>query len=525
MKLHNLLLLFLLVLFSCSKEPIDSSPRSISTTQISISENDLPQPIKSYVETNFPNDFIVDAKKTDNNRYELALRTKSIIGVGAKKQIIVDEQGNSSAKDTISPILLHAGLIECFAFIYPLQFTVENQSFEAQNRSELNQSLIDWYTENKNSTSVPVLTYPIDIEYEDGSRTSIPNRNGLLEAFENCYPGFFYWIHQNCYVLNYPLRFRMPDDSEIEGKSRSNLIEQLKEWYDEHPDILVKPELIYPVNLTQEDNETIQVHNSEELEELFNDCRERGLPYFWHRNWNWLSPYEWYWNVCIEWVYPMTYEMPDGTAIEVESKRDGWIKLKQWYADHPNEDTKPEIKYPITILDKENEEKIIQNKEELEAEYDDCFKQTYHWNWDWSWRWDWGYAGWHWNWGRCYTLVYPISYTLPDGSQITGENRSEILRKFKSWYDEHPNENKSPKINFPITIMDETHTSIVINSEDGLEEFYLDCYRDWGSSWKAWGESWKSWDEDWKDWNQVWQDWWEKWKEWWENWWNKNNAN
>ena len=57
--------------------------------------------------------------------------------------------------------------------------------------------------------------------------------------------------------------------------------------------------------------------------------------------------------------------------------------------------------------------------------------------------------------GPCFKFVYPISYTMPDGSIISGNDRKEIHSKMKSFYGtyEKTKDSKEPQLNFPISIL------------------------------------------------------------------------
>ena len=57
--------------------------------------------------------------------------------------------------------------------------------------------------------------------------------------------------------------------------------------------------------------------------------------------------------------------------------------------------------------------------------------------------------------GPCFKFVYPISYTMPDGSTISGNDRKEIHSKMKSFYEiyEKTKDSKEPQLNFPISIL------------------------------------------------------------------------
>ena len=56
--------------------------------------------------------------------------------------------------------------------------------------------------------------------------------------------------------------------------------------------------------------------------------------------------------------------------------------------------------------------------------------------------------------GPCFKFQYPLSYTMGDGSVITGDDRKDIHTQMKVYFEKNgkTKENK-PKLNFPVTIL------------------------------------------------------------------------
>jgi len=77
--------------------------------------------------------------------------------------------------------------------------------------------------------------------------------------------------------------------------------------------------------------------------------------------------------------------------------------------------------------------------------------------------------------GPCFKFQYPLSYTMGDGSIITGNDRKEIHSKMKTYFEknEKTKENR-PKLNFPVTILmldgDKNEVSKEIESHDILKK-------------------------------------------------------
>ena len=64
-----------------------------------------------------------------------------------------------------------------------------------------------------------------------------------------------------------------------------------------------------------------------------------------------------------------------------------------------------------------------------------------------------------------FEFVFPISFTMPDGTTISGEDHKEIRELMKEWYDANPDLKEKPELVFPV--------DVIIKSEDGEETITL----------------------------------------------------
>ncbi len=52
----------------------------------------------------------------------------------------------------------------------------------------------------------------------------------------------------------------------------------------------------------------------------------------------------------------------------------------------------------------------------------------------------------------CFELLYPVSYTMPDGVTITAEDEDQYWTLVKSWYEENPEVEEKPELLYPVDI-------------------------------------------------------------------------
>ena len=74
---------------------------------------------------------------------------------------------------------------------------------------------------------------------------------------------------------------------------------------------------------------------------------------------------------------------------------------------------------------------------------------------------------------RCFYMVFPVTFVMPDGSTITVASDDESgWSELKSWYESNESE-EEPSLQYPVEIIRDTEQgeeTIVINSEEELTE-------------------------------------------------------
>ena len=73
--------------------------------------------------------------------------------------------------------------------------------------------------------------------------------------------------------------------------------------------------------------------------------------------------------------------------------------------------------------------------------------------------------------------VYPITFTMPDGSTITLESE-EGFSEMESWYEANDSYEQEPTFQYPIEIVlrdEEGVTTLTINNDEELEEAEENC--------------------------------------------------
>mgnify|MGYP001185676615 FL=1 len=77
---------------------------------------------------------------------------------------------------------------------------------------------------------------------------------------------------------------------------------------------------------------------------------------------------------------------------------------------------------------------------------------------------------------KCFKLVLPVSFTMPDGSTITVENDDEQgWAGIKAWYQANPDTKVRPAMQYPVDVSLDDNTTISINSDEEMKRIYKRC--------------------------------------------------
>ena len=161
--------------------------------------------------------------------------------------------------------------------------------------------------------------------------------------------------------------------------------------------------------------------------------------------------------------------MPDGSILTLESES-GFREVEFWYESNSEYNQEPSLQYPIDIIIRNDEGETIttiNNDEELEIVEEGCESEEGDWYDEES---D----------SECYIFVFPISFTMPDGSNITISNDDEEgWYALRSWYETNSDYlEEEPSLNYPVDIIirnEEGEMTITINSDEELDATEENC--------------------------------------------------
>jgi len=71
----------------------------------------------------------------------------------------------------------------------------------------------------------------------------------------------------------------------------------------------------------------------------------------------------------------------------------------------------------------------------------------------------------------CFTMVFPLTWTMPDGSTPSFDDEKTMWTDIKAWYEANPDAEAKPTLNYPVDILMKDGTSKTLADEAGMTAF------------------------------------------------------
>ncbi len=248
-----------------------------------------------------------------------------------------------------------------------------------------------------------------------------------------------------CFQLVFPVTLVFEDGTTAAVDSRIAIRQAIRAWIAENGRPSERPQFAYPFDVTLRDGTVQTIASDEDLRELVQGCRPNGGPHD-------RTP-------CYDLVFPVTLVYPDGTGAEAEDARALRQLLHQWRQENPGSDTRPELGYPIQVTYAANDSLItVNSQEELMALREDCRPG---------------------NFGPCFTINYPVSIALPDGTTVEADSPQAARAVFQDWRENNPvsTTGERPGFVFPIEVtLTEDGSVVSVDSPQDLRALWNDCH-------------------------------------------------
>ena len=245
--------------------------------------------------------------------------------------------------------------LDCFTILFPFDVIDSEDETYTITSTEDFESIFD----PNGETYIVDFVYPLNIEDEDGTASTIDNAEALGEAFANClpngwevdaFPAYLINLENSCLTLQYPITVTDIDGNESTYDDEESFVAALAE----EPLFFV-----FPLSLSNQDGETIVVNDVDELLTALFDCNGLDID-----TTIWDDDYGFDYIGCYEIVFPFSVVLTDGTVVEVNDHME--------YCDLLLEGNIQGFAFPLTLVGEEGEI-VVNSQEELEALLEDCY--------------------------------------------------------------------------------------------------------------------------------------------------------
>lgn len=168
----------------------------------------------------------------------------------------------------------------CFEFVFPISINFPDESSQSvDGYASLKTSIKTWKEANPDAEEKPSLAFPLEILGDDGTATTISDREELSALRKECrrehYNGkrkIRRFFRTACFKPVFPLSVEFPNGSVLEAANAQTLKTVLREWKEnvENPD--GRPQIVFPIEVVYEDGTTAEVADKEALKALKDTC-------------------------------------------------------------------------------------------------------------------------------------------------------------------------------------------------------------------------------------------------------------
>ena len=169
---------------------------------------------------------------------------------------------------------------------------------------------------------------------------------------------------------------------------------------------------------------------------------------------------------CFRFVFPLSFSFSDGSSDTVADGKEFHATLKAHFKATGAKE-KPAFTFPIQVQFKPEEEGAegeiltVNSNEELKEAFQACRGEE--------------------NDKRCFSFVFPVSFTMPDGSTLTASDEEDLATQMKAFFESYDGEKKRPELVFPIDITFQDGSVMTVNSREEMKQAWKDnCRRKGG---------------------------------------------
>ncbi len=167
-----------------------------------------------------------------------------------------------------------------------------------------------------------------------------------------------------CLEFIFPVSIQFVDETTAEITDYENLHETIVNWFTENEVEKSKenrPQLIFPIQVLNQEGEIVDVESQEALKELRKECPKRGKCK--GKNGRGFK--------CFSLVFPVTITI-DGTDTTFDDRMSLKAAVRAYKQEAGDDAVRPTLVFPITVEYDDETQVTVNSKEELQALKEDC---------------------------------------------------------------------------------------------------------------------------------------------------------
>lgn len=254
---------------------------------------------------------------------------------------------------------------------------------------------------------------------------------------------------QDCFSIVFPVTLVFDDGSTAAVDGREAIREAIRAYVEENSRPQSRPKFEFPYDVELADGTVQTINSPEDFRALLEECGfEPGQRPHFDRPFFLRNP-------CYSLVFPVTVEFPVGPSVEVNNRQQLIRLMYRWNREFPNRPRQPRLQFPFEVkLSEDGSILTVEDYEDLLALTRDCWE----------------------NFEPCFTMNYPVSIALPDGSTEEADSREEVRDIFDAWREANAPSAEKPEFVFPLEVtLTEDGSTLTIEAPEDLRELIEGC--------------------------------------------------
>lgn len=283
--------------------------------------------------------------KIFNGFLSMMLLSALALGMWAcqKEESVITDDSSIYALSSIDP---DQAADPCYKLVFPVKVKLpDGKVVEVANQDELN-AILRKSGNNPGRVRAHIL-FPYDVILKNGNQVTVNGPEDLARITRACRtkvnPDS---SERQCYTLQFPLTFALPDGNTVTVTSKEEFEAFLKRWQESGN--TGRPKLTFPYNVKLQDGTILTINNEDDLRNLQEMCRKGRKP---------VDPKP---TACFEIQFPLQVKLANGDIVTVNSQDE----LNKLLNSRPTTNGRAAIQFPYSVKLSETGEIIVINNEE-----------------------------------------------------------------------------------------------------------------------------------------------------------------